>query len=144
MTAEGIAHGDLSAYNMLWWDERIWFIDFPQAIDIAANSTGLDFLHRDVINVCDWFERRGIDVDAEEVFADIIAADAGRRRATGVGRQMRMTSAAISPAAAAITVGCEFGEALGRQANARALDRTAAWAMPLRDRTGAAMPQTPT
>ena len=71
MTAEGIAHGDLSAYNILWWDDRIWFIDFPQAIDIAANPRGLDFLHRDVTNVCDWFSRRGLPVDADEVVAEL-------------------------------------------------------------------------
>jgi RIO kinase 1 len=73
ITAAGIAHGDLSAYNMLWWQDRLWFIDFPQAVDIAANIQGLDFLHRDVVNVCSWFERRGLDVDAEAIFAEIIA-----------------------------------------------------------------------
>jgi RIO kinase 1 len=73
ITAAGFAHGDLSAYNLLWWEERLWFIDFPQAIDIAANLQGLDFLHRDVVNVCGWFDRRGVDVDAEEVFADLLS-----------------------------------------------------------------------
>ena len=55
ITAAGIAHGDLSAYNLLWWEDRLWFIDFPQSIDIAANLQGLDFLHRDVLNMCGWF-----------------------------------------------------------------------------------------
>ena len=73
MTAAGIAHGDLSAYNLLWWQERLWFIDFPQSIDIAANLQGLDLLHRDVLNVCEWFERRGFEVDPEEVFADLLS-----------------------------------------------------------------------
>ena len=73
ITAAGIAHGDLSAYNLLWWDRRLWFIDFPQSIDIAANLQGLDFLHRDVLNVCAWFQRRGLAVDAEEVFADALS-----------------------------------------------------------------------
>jgi hypothetical protein len=50
----------------------MWFIDFPQAIDLAANLQGLDFLHRDVVNVCTWFRRRGLDVDAQEVFADLL------------------------------------------------------------------------
>jgi len=72
LTGEGFAHGDLSPYNLLWWDDQLWFIDFPQAIDIAANIQGLDFLHRDVVNVCTWFERRGVDVDAEATFAEII------------------------------------------------------------------------
>ena len=73
ITAAGIAHGDLSAYNLLWWDDRLWFIDFPQSVDIAANPQGIDFLHRDVLNVCGWFERRGLGVDAEEVFADLLS-----------------------------------------------------------------------
>jgi len=73
ITASGYAHGDLSAYNLLWWHDRLWFIDFPQAVDIAANLQGIDFLHRDVVNVCGWFERRGVAVDAEEVFADVLS-----------------------------------------------------------------------
>jgi len=72
MTEEGFAHGDLSAFNLLWWDDRLWFIDFPQAIDIAVNPQGLDFLHRDLTNVCTWFNRRGLDVDAERVFVDML------------------------------------------------------------------------
>jgi RIO kinase 1 len=73
LTAAGIAHGDLSTYNLLWWDDRVWFIDFPQAIDIAANLQGIDFLHRDVLNVCTWFQRHGLAVDAEETFADLLS-----------------------------------------------------------------------
>ena len=73
MTSEGFAHGDLSAYNLLWWSDTLWFIDFPQAVDIAANPQGVDFLHRDVLNVCGWFARKGLDVDAEEVFADLLS-----------------------------------------------------------------------
>lgn len=73
LTSQGVAHGDLSAYNLLWWEDRLWFIDFPQSIDIAANLQGLDFLHRDVVNVCTWFRRRGLEVDAEELFADLLS-----------------------------------------------------------------------
>jgi RIO kinase 1 len=73
ITAAGYAHGDLSAYNLLWWEGRLVFIDFPQAVDLVANLAGLDFLHRDVTNVCDWFSSRGLDVDAEEVFADALS-----------------------------------------------------------------------
>ena len=72
IVAEGLAHGDLSAYNLLWWHECVWFIDFPQAIDIAANLSSLDFLHRYVTNICTWFQRKGRHVDAEEMFADLL------------------------------------------------------------------------
>jgi len=73
LTSEGISHGDLSAYNLLWWRQTLVFIDFPQAIDIAANPQGLGFLHRDVLNICTWFERKGVHVDGEEVFAGLLA-----------------------------------------------------------------------
>ncbi|MCP5026622.1 MAG: serine/threonine protein kinase [Actinomycetia bacterium] len=73
MTTEGIVHGDLSAYNLLWWDHQLWFIDFPQALDIAANLQGFDYLHRDVVNVCAWFGRRGLDVDPDDLFGDLVA-----------------------------------------------------------------------
>ncbi len=77
ITAAGWAHGDLSAYNLLWWDDHLWFIDFPQAVDVAANPNGLSFLHRDVVNVCGWFARHGIDEDPEEVFADLLGSAFG-------------------------------------------------------------------
>jgi len=73
ITAAGYAHGDLSSYNLLWWQGRLVFIDFPQAVDLAANPAGLEFLHRDVTNVCDWFTSRGLDIDAEDVFADAMS-----------------------------------------------------------------------
>ena len=72
MVGEGYAHGDLSAYNLLWWNARLWFIDFPQAVDIAANPQGLEFLERDVANVCDWFGRRGMSAEPGEVLAEVL------------------------------------------------------------------------
>ena len=71
---EGFAHADLSAFNLLWWEGRLVFIDFPQAVDLAANPQGLDFLHRDVLNVAGWFARRGVERDAEALFADLLSS----------------------------------------------------------------------
>lgn len=72
--AAGFAHGDLSAYNLLVHDGRVRVIDLPQIVDIIANPQGLDLLHRDCVNVCDWFARQRIDCDAEELFAELLAA----------------------------------------------------------------------
>lgn len=69
----GFAHGDLSAYNLLLHEGRVVVIDLPQIVDLAANPAGLDFLHRDVVNVCTWFARRGVDSDAEAMFAGLVA-----------------------------------------------------------------------
>jgi RIO kinase 1 len=72
VVACGYAHGDLSAYNLLWWADEVWMIDFPQAVDIAANPMGLDFLHRDIANITAWFGRQGLERDADDLFAHLI------------------------------------------------------------------------
>ena len=74
MTSVGWVHGDLSAFNLLWWHDELWFIDLPQAMEIAANPQGLNFVHRDVLNVCAWFSQRGLDVDGEVLFAELLVA----------------------------------------------------------------------
>jgi len=72
--AAGFAHGDLSAYNLLVHDGRVRVIDLPQIVDIIANPRGLDLLHRDCVNICDWFTRRRVERDPEELFAELLAA----------------------------------------------------------------------
>ncbi len=51
----GLAHGDLSPFNLLATGERIVIIDLPQAVDIISNPQGMDFLARDCRNVATWF-----------------------------------------------------------------------------------------
>lgn len=51
----GIVHSDLSEYNILWWKEQPYIIDFPQAIDIRNNPNKDAFLKRDLDNVIDYF-----------------------------------------------------------------------------------------
>lgn len=69
----GLAHGDLSPYNVLAQGERLVVIDLPQVVDIVANPQGPDFLLRDCTNVCSWFRARGLDVDEQALFADLVA-----------------------------------------------------------------------
>ena len=72
MSGERIVHGDLSAYNMLWWEERLVIIDFPQAVDAFANPHAPDLLHRDLRNVHEWFARQRAEFDLEEVFVELV------------------------------------------------------------------------
>ena len=68
----GVAHGDLSAYNVLVHDGRLVAIDMPQAVDLVANPLGLDILHRDCVNLAGWFRRRGLSeeqADPDDLFA---------------------------------------------------------------------------
>lgn len=53
----GIVHGDLSAYNILWWGSKPWVIDFPQAIDIRHNPNWKQFYDRDVQNIKNYLNK---------------------------------------------------------------------------------------
>jgi RIO kinase 1 len=72
MTAAGIVHADLSVYNMLWWEGRLVIIDLPQAIEFSSNPDAYTILHRDLTNVATWFARRGLDVEVEELYAELV------------------------------------------------------------------------
>jgi RIO kinase 1 len=41
-------------------------------VDIIGNPQGMDFLLRDCHNMCTWFNSRGLDVDEQELFADLL------------------------------------------------------------------------
>jgi len=69
----GVAHGDLSPYNVLAAGERVVIIDLPQAVDVVANPQGMDFLMRDCRNICTWFTARGLEVDEHDLFAELLA-----------------------------------------------------------------------
>ncbi|MBV9822395.1 MAG: serine/threonine protein kinase, partial [Actinobacteria bacterium] len=72
LAANGQAHGDLSAYNLLVDDGRVVLIDLPQVVDVVSNPNGMDYLQRDCRNVCTWFSSRGLACDPEELFGELV------------------------------------------------------------------------
>ncbi|HEY2296198.1 MAG TPA: RIO1 family regulatory kinase/ATPase [Jatrophihabitans sp.] len=78
LARSGLAHGDLSPYNLLVDDGRIVMIDLPQIVDLVANPQGLEYLHRDCENVCTWFARRGLQtVEFDHLYGDLVAEALG-------------------------------------------------------------------
>lgn len=78
MAGLGLVHGDLSPYNILVTGlgtdaPRLVVIDVPQLVDLYANPNADEFLHRDCTNMATWFTAKGHPVDAEELFAEVIA-----------------------------------------------------------------------
>jgi len=53
-------HGDLSAYNVLYWEGEVKLIDFPQAIDPRQNRAAFSIFKRDVTRLCQYFARYNI------------------------------------------------------------------------------------
>src|SRR5580658_3278898 len=60
LARDGLAHGDLSAYNLLVHEGRLVMIDLPQVVDVIANPRGAFFLTRDAENIGRWFAARGL------------------------------------------------------------------------------------
>jgi RIO kinase 1 len=71
LAANGQAHGDLSAYNLLVDDGRVVLIDLPQVVDVVSNPNGMEYLQRDCRNVCTWFTSHGYACDPEELFGEL-------------------------------------------------------------------------
>lgn len=59
----GLVHGDLSAYNILYWEGQVTLIDFPQVTDVHANPNAEAILQRDVHRVSEYFARQGVRAD---------------------------------------------------------------------------------
>ncbi|MEQ1565902.1 MAG: RIO1 family regulatory kinase/ATPase [Myxococcota bacterium] len=52
LLALGWAHGDLSPYNVLWWEDHPVVIDLPQVVDVLRNARGPELFLRDVERIC--------------------------------------------------------------------------------------------
>jgi RIO kinase 1 len=80
MLAQECIHGDLSAYNILYWEGDIRLIDFPQAVHPDENRAAYRIFERDVRRVCEYFIRQGVPADAERLAAELWTAHGYRLR----------------------------------------------------------------
>jgi RIO kinase 1 len=64
-------HGDLSAYNVLYWQGQVKLIDFPQAIDPRQNPDAEGIFRRDVLRLCQYFKRYGIATHPARLAEDL-------------------------------------------------------------------------
>jgi RIO kinase 1 len=76
LARHGLAHGDLSAYNLLVHRGRLVIIDLPQVVDVIANPNGRSFLTRDARNVAMWFSSRGLAAADPEKLARLLQQEA--------------------------------------------------------------------
>ncbi len=67
MLAHGMIHGDLSAYNILYWEGKVTLIDFPQVTMSESNHNAYRIFQRDVRRVCEYFAMQGVERDADAI-----------------------------------------------------------------------------
>jgi RIO kinase 1 len=72
----GLAHGDLSAYNLLVHRGRLVMIDLPQVVDVISHPNGRGFLTRDAANVARGFAKAGHPGADPEALARLLAEEA--------------------------------------------------------------------
>ncbi|KAL5543918.1 hypothetical protein UlMin_007702 [Ulmus minor] len=56
-----LVHGDLSEYNILYYEGHLYIIDVSQSVDLD-HPHALDFLREDCVHVSDFFKKHGVAV----------------------------------------------------------------------------------
>jgi RIO kinase 1 len=63
MLTNDIIHGDLSAYNLLYWEGELKMIDFPQVISPSSHPFAWKIFNRDITRLCEYFTNQGLQTD---------------------------------------------------------------------------------
>lgn len=70
-----LVHADLSEYNSIVHDDKLYIIDVSQSVE-PDHPMALDFLRMDIKNVNDFFQKSGIQVYSEkQIFGFVTATD---------------------------------------------------------------------
>ena len=72
MLHNDLIHGDLSAYNILYWAPQgapgeMTIIDFPQVVNLHSNPKARFILTRDIHRTCEYFAAEGVASDAAAI-----------------------------------------------------------------------------
>lgn len=86
-TEAKLVHADLSEYNILWLDGKVYLIDVAQAVE-PRHPSALEFLLRDITNMMTFFKRAGVEnvCDPKEFFRQITGYDAHEHTAAMLER----------------------------------------------------------
>lgn len=68
-----LVHADLSEYNMLYHEKKLFIIDVSQSVE-HDHPRSLEFLRMDIKNVSDFFRRKGVSVLAERAVFGFITS----------------------------------------------------------------------
>ncbi|XP_062121341.1 serine/threonine-protein kinase RIO3 [Drosophila sulfurigaster albostrigata] len=93
-----LVHADLSEYNILWYEDKCWFIDVAQSVE-PEHPSALEFLMRDCGNIVNFFEKRGLSniYTKEQLFESITALNAEKHN-TAMLERIHTKGASINQA----------------------------------------------
>ena len=78
-----IVHGDLSEYNLVYWQGQLFVIDLPQAVDFSSQVDRHErlkeagpLLLRDLKNLAKYFADYKVEIDARDEYTGLMSRHA--------------------------------------------------------------------
>ena len=71
-----LVHADLSEYNILYHQDKLWIIDVSQSVE-HDHPRSLEFLRMDIKNISEFFRRKGVDTLSERTIFGFITSVQG-------------------------------------------------------------------
>lgn len=84
-----LVHADLSEYNILYNDQKLYIIDVSQSVE-HDHPRSLEFLRMDIKNTGDFFRKQGVDTLSDRVIFDFITAPGGTVEDPGMLEALEM------------------------------------------------------
>ena len=82
-----LVHADLSEYNILYHEDKLWIIDVSQSVE-HDHPRSLEFLRMDVKNVSDFFRRKGVDTLPERMTFGFVTSVEGPTQMVDMGNAL--------------------------------------------------------
>lgn len=92
MLERGLIHGDLSPYNVLYWQGQMTIIDLPQAVDAYRNPDAYAILARDLTRMAEYLVRHGAVCEADALLEELWS-----RHALPLPGELEMLESAPTP-----------------------------------------------
>ncbi|MCJ1336857.1 protein kinase rio1 [Bachmanniomyces sp. S44760] len=75
-----LVHADLSEYNVLFHENKLWIIDVGQSVE-HDHPRSLEFLRMDIKNISEFFSRKGVVILSERKLFDFVTSPGGPMKA---------------------------------------------------------------
>jgi RIO kinase 1 len=82
-----LVHADLSEYNILYNDRKLYIIDVSQSVE-HDHPRSLEFLRMDIKNVGDFFRRQGVDTLPDRTVFDFVTNSEGAVEEPALGQTL--------------------------------------------------------
>ena len=82
-----LVHADLSEYNILYHQEKLWIIDVSQSVE-HDHPRSLEFLRMDIKNVSSFFSRKNVNTLSERTIFGFVTAPEGAIDSYGMTEEL--------------------------------------------------------